>query len=190
MKNAAECVSGLRLPGAMNLGGEAVGRLVQELVALHDPVNSVGRRLLPGHLDVLAVQRCASDILRRCAWNCVKYYKFHRNRVEAYRAAVDGYRYRRTARCTERAETEELEVGGTDMGRSRHGPRWFERRRDGMPNVRSPAHGEDPEVDATRSALLIPTFCPGYLVHKFFSLGLERGDSVREIKKREKDELK
>lgn len=40
---------------ALVLFQNGAGRLVQQLVALHDPVNFVGRRWFPGHLDVLAV---------------------------------------------------------------------------------------------------------------------------------------
>lgn len=53
MQHRAQCMADLRLPACLLLQNRA-GRLVQQLITLHDPVNFVGRRWFPGHLDVLA----------------------------------------------------------------------------------------------------------------------------------------
>ena len=70
VQNRAQCMADFRLSARLLLQNRAA-RLVQQLVPLHDPVNFVGRRRLPGHLDVLPGQGGARHVLRRGAWNCV-----------------------------------------------------------------------------------------------------------------------
>lgn len=70
VQHRAQCMADLRLSARLLLQNRAA-RLVQQLVPLHDPVNFVGRRRLPGHLDVLPGQSGARHVLRRGAWNCV-----------------------------------------------------------------------------------------------------------------------
>ena len=70
VQNRAQCMADLRLSARLLLQNRAA-RLVQQLVPLHDPVNFVGRRRLPSHLDVLPGQGGARHVLRRGAWNCV-----------------------------------------------------------------------------------------------------------------------
>lgn len=78
VQHRAECMTDFRLPTGLRLGGGTARRLVQQLVSLHDPVNFVGRRWFPGHLDVLTSQSGASYILRWRTWNYVKSYRVNR----------------------------------------------------------------------------------------------------------------
>lgn len=93
VQHRAQRMADLRLPARLLLQ-DGAGCLVQQLVALHDPVNFVGRRRFPGHLDVLAGQRRAGHVLRRGAWNCVKSYRKSEGTAPPFALENRGFQFR------------------------------------------------------------------------------------------------